>query len=358
MKKKPSTINKEPWLSVILSSLFPGIGQIYTGKVLRGSIIIIIGLVLISTGCWLIFDRKGSILLGFQLVIGYFILAIFSLFDAHHCAKKINSRKFEMERKGDKDPWLAVYLSTIIPGLGHLYHGKWGFAILFFTLIVGITFLTSLFNETITDLIGIAISYFCLYHVYIYAPTKRVKSQRLILKICLLLLAFELSYLIIGGYLKTFLDIEARYIPAGSGLPTLQINDRVIVDKAIYRFQSPQRGDIIVFMPPDAASICTGQKPPVKDAYIKRVIGLPGDTVEIKDGRVYINNQPLAENYIQSPPEYNLPAEKVPDDSYFVLGDNRNSSCDSHFWGFVPKENIIGKATKIYWPPKRSGVIK
>src|SRR6476646_11950234 len=76
---------------------------------------------------------------------------------------------------------------------------------------------------------------------------------------------------------------EARYIPTGSMLPTLQINDRLIIDKVSYRFQDPHRGDIIVFMPPDPASLCTGQPPPIKDAYIKRVSGLPGDTVEVKD---------------------------------------------------------------------------
>lgn len=148
---------------------------------------------------------------------------------------------------------------------------------------------------------------------------------------------------------------EARYIPSGSMLPTLQIDDRLIIDKVTYRFQDPERGDIIVFMPPDQASICTGQPPPLKDAYIKRVIAAPGDTVEIKDRRVYINNQPLAENYIQSPPEYDFPAEKVPDNSYFVLGDNRNSSCDSHFWGVVPQKNIIGKAIVRFWPFNRVG---
>jgi signal peptidase I len=150
---------------------------------------------------------------------------------------------------------------------------------------------------------------------------------------------------------------EARYIPTGSMLPTLQINDRLIVDKVSYRFSAPQRGDIVVFMPPDAASLCTGQPPPIKDAYIKRVIGLPGDTVEVREGKVYINKQPLQERYIEEIPQYPYGPEVVPPNSYLVFGDNRNASCDSHYWGFVPKPNIIGRAIVRFWPLDRMGSI-
>ncbi|MEO6861705.1 MAG: signal peptidase I [Microcoleus sp.] len=150
---------------------------------------------------------------------------------------------------------------------------------------------------------------------------------------------------------------EARYIPTGSMLPTLQINDRLIIDKVSYRFQDPHRGDIIVFMPPDSASLCTGQPPPIKDAYIKRVIGLPGDTVEVKEGKVFINKQPLQEKYIEEIPNYPYGPVVVSQNSYLVFGDNRNASCDSHYWGFVPKQNIIGRAIIRFWPLNRTGAI-
>lgn len=156
--------------------------------------------------------------------------------------------------------------------------------------------------------------------------------------------------------IRTFVA-EARYIPTGSMLPTLQINDRLIVDKLSYRFQSPQRGDIVVFMPPDPASLCTGQPPPLKDAYIKRVIGLPGDQVEVRDGKVYINAKSLQESYLQELPHYPYGPVTVPTNSYLVLGDNRNASCDSHYWGFVPRENIIGRAIVRFWPLGRMGSI-
>lgn len=163
--------------------------------------------------------------------------------------------------------------------------------------------------------------------------------------------------------IRTFVA-EARYIPSRSMVPTLQVDDRLIIDKVSYHFKSPERGEIIVFMPPDEAStVCTGPKlqstPSTnKDAYIKRIVGLPGDTVEVKEGRVFINNTPLQENYLEEIPEYQYGPRVVPENSYLVLGDNRNNSCDSHYWGFVSRDNIIGRAIVRFWPLDRIGGIK
>lgn len=152
--------------------------------------------------------------------------------------------------------------------------------------------------------------------------------------------------------IRTFVA-EARYIPSGSMLPTLQINDRLIVDKLRYHFQKPQRGDIVVFSPTDAL-----QRQNFHDAFIKRVIGLPGEKVEVKGGRVFINNKPLRENYIAEAPQYPYGPVTVPENSYLVLGDNRNNSYDSHYWGFVPRDRIIGRAVVRFWPPQRMGEIQ
>ncbi|MEM8806784.1 MAG: signal peptidase I [Cyanobacteria bacterium P01_G01_bin.38] len=144
---------------------------------------------------------------------------------------------------------------------------------------------------------------------------------------------------------------EARYIPSGSMEPTLQINDRLVVEKISYHFNPPGRGDIVVFWPPEEL-FPAGKR---RDAFIKRVIGLPGDVVEVTDGTVFVNDDPLDERYIKAPPNYQWGPEEVPDEAYLVLGDNRNSSYDSHAWGFVPKENIIGRAVVRFWPPSRLG---
>lgn len=151
--------------------------------------------------------------------------------------------------------------------------------------------------------------------------------------------------------IRTFVA-EARYIPSGSMLPTLQVNDRLIVDKLGYHFKSPQRGDIVVFSPTDAL-----QKQNFHDAFIKRVIGLPGEKVQVKAGRVYINDQALRENYVADAPQYEYGPVTVPDGSYLVLGDNRNNSYDSHYWGFVPRDHIIGRAVVRFWPVDRVGEI-
>ncbi|HEY9816052.1 MAG TPA: signal peptidase I [Candidatus Obscuribacterales bacterium] len=147
---------------------------------------------------------------------------------------------------------------------------------------------------------------------------------------------------------------EARYIPTESMLPTLQVNDRLIIEKISYRFRPPLRGEIIVFSPPEGLQ---RQQPDFHDALIKRVIGLPGDSVAIASGRVYINDQPIAEQYIAEVPNYEWGPVTIPEQSYFVLGDNRNRSNDSHFWGYVNEDDIIGRAVVRFWPLKRIGGI-
>ena len=143
---------------------------------------------------------------------------------------------------------------------------------------------------------------------------------------------------------------EARFIPSESMLPTLEIDDRLIIEKISYRFRQPERGDVIVFSPTE-----TLKEQDYNEAFIKRVIGTPGDTVKVENGRVYVNDRELTEKYILNPPQYEYGPTQVPEGQYLVLGDNRNNSYDSHLWGFVPLENIIGRASVRFWPPDRLG---
>jgi signal peptidase I len=121
--------------------------------------------------------------------------------------------------------------------------------------------------------------------------------------------------------------------------PTLQPGEFLLVNRVAYKWGEPSIGDIVIFHAPGESEL----------DYIKRVIGIPGDVVRIEGGTVYINNQALYEPYISAPPSY-TGEWIVPIDEYFVLGDNRNSSSDSHLWGFVPKEDLVGRALLIYWP--------
>ena len=143
---------------------------------------------------------------------------------------------------------------------------------------------------------------------------------------------------------------EARFIPSESMLPTLEIDDRLIIEKISYHFRKPERGDVVVFRPTDAL-----KEQNFNEAFIKRVIGVPGDIIEVKNGEVYVNDTQLTEKYILDPPNYEYGPVKVPPEQYFVLGDNRNNSLDSHHWGFVPLENLIGRAAVRFWPPQRLG---
>lgn len=153
--------------------------------------------------------------------------------------------------------------------------------------------------------------------------------------------------LVIALILRTFV-VQAFWIPSRSMVPTLLINDRVLVAKFWYHFQEPQRGQIFVFKYP---------VDPKRD-FVKRIIGLPGETVEIRNGTVYINDEALAEDYVEFPDSYTMEPVKVPEDNYFAMGDNRPNSADSRFWGFVPKEYVKGPVFLRYWPLNRMGMVK
>lgn len=158
---------------------------------------------------------------------------------------------------------------------------------------------------------------------------------------------------------------EPRYIPSGSMQPTLEINDRLIIEKISNYTQEIQRGDILVFYPPDEQP---KERGPVdgtlrwlgltnEEAYIKRVVGLPGESVAVHDGKVFVNGKALSETYIKEAPAYDMAPVKVPTGNLFMMGDNRNNSRDSHVWGPLPVSNVIGHASFRFWPPARVGGI-
>ena len=133
-----------------------------------------------------------------------------------------------------------------------------------------------------------------------------------------------------------------------SMLPTVRPGEYIMVSKAAHFFHPPERGEVIVFHSP---------QDPNSD-LIKRIIAVPGDTIEIKDGTVFVNDTPLAEPYTREPPNYSYPHQKIMAGDYFVLGDNRNNSSDSHKGWTVPGDNIIGKSWITYWPPHEWKILK
>jgi signal peptidase I len=138
---------------------------------------------------------------------------------------------------------------------------------------------------------------------------------------------------------------EARVVPSESMEPTIEIGDRLWTDKLLLRFEPVQRGDIVVFDPPIKSD----------DPYIKRVIGLPGDKVEVRQGTVFVNGTALKEPYEAEKPAYIFGPVTVPQGKYLMLGDNRNESYDSHYWGFVDASKIKSRAVFRFWPLSRLG---
>lgn len=151
----------------------------------------------------------------------------------------------------------------------------------------------------------------------------------------------SIALAIVLAFLIHYFIIEPYKVEGPSMLPTLMQDDRVMVNKFIYRFHPPQRGDVLVFQYP---------LDPSRD-FIKRVIAIGGDTIEVNNGQVYVNGQQLTEPYILETTKGSYPLKTVPEGHYFVMGDDRNNSEDSRFSvGFLPSQFIKGKAMAIFWP--------
>lgn len=204
------------------------------------------------------------------------------------------------------------------------------------------------------------------------APSAATKEQStknsLVELVSIVAIALGLALLIQAFLVKPF------RIPSQSMEPTLDVGQRVLVDRVRFHFRDPHRGDVVVFKPPHGADVSAcGKQPdpaspcavPTKERsdtnFIKRVVAVPGDRLSVKRGRVYINGQ-LRDPWKIRPDDScgicNLPKPiTIPRDHYFMMGDNRGESADSREWGPVPRDWIIGKAFATYWPPKRIGTL-
>ncbi len=166
--------------------------------------------------------------------------------------------------------------------------------------------------------------------------------------------AVALGALLLAFVVRTYV-VQTFFIPSASMEPTLQVGDRIIVSKLSYTFHAVHRGDIIVFhAPPKESTVCAD--PEVKD-LVKRVIGLPGETISSRGNQVLIDGKPLAQPWFPAVPlGPAIPRQVIPKDQYFVMGDNRSNSCDSRMWGTLPGGNIIGHVVFRVWPLSRIGI--
>ncbi|MCS5690417.1 signal peptidase I [Cyanobium sp. FGCU-6] len=178
------------------------------------------------------------------------------------------------------------------------------------------------------------------------APPNREWGRSLLSLLAWVLLALVLRWLV----------LEPRWIPSGSMLPTLQLQDRVLVEKVSRRLHRPQApGAVVVFHPPPALQ-AAGYDPDA--ALIKRVVAVAGDSVEVSGGRLLRNGEVADPDWAGAPMDYDFGPVTVPAHHLLVLGDNRNASLDSHLWGPLPETEVIGRAFWRYWPLQRFGPIR
>lgn len=273
-----------------------------------------------------------------------------------------------MENKPRK-PWIAVVLTFLSIGLGQLYYGEFKKGVFLFfigQLLVVIACSSFLLSSILVHIIALLFVFgyliFCV--ITSLKEAKLHKDSYALKKInrwYVYLLYWFIATFVIGSIVETTVknNITQSYrIPTGAMIKTILIGDHISSNKFVYKFSEPNRGDIVIFPFPDD---------PAKD-YIKRIVAVGGDTIEIKDKKVLLNGNVLHEPYVMHQDKRILPKDfqprdnfdliKVPDDSVFVMGDNRDNSYDSRFWGFVKKSSIKGKAIHIYfsWDSSNSEV--
>ncbi len=279
-----------------------------------------------------------------------------------------------MDNLKPKEPLLAVMLSAIITGLGQIYAGKVKRGILFFfiPLILIIPLMLYLLQSNTTTnpslllvaIIGFGYGMFVLVDAYRCTKEYNIRNnlsrnitadKRILLIVGIIFFGSLLNpSKIIALYIRNNV-VQAYKIPTKTNAPTLLQGDLILVDKVIYKKSEPKRGDFIVFIYPEDT----------KKNFVMRLVGFPGETIEIKNGAILINGEVLhepafANKYYYNRGDYAKEGQvvKIPANDYIVLGDNSASSKDSRYWGFVPKKYLIGKAYKIYYPFSRSGPIK
>ncbi|MGB3298699.1 MAG: signal peptidase I [Phormidesmis sp.] len=331
-----------------LSGLVPGMGQCYGQQWTKGLIIMGVFVGLVTHALWSLLAAEGNTGRAFWLLGAAALVYLLNIWDAFATAGR-SLHPLGDKRRG-RDLWYGVFLSQILPGLGHLYLNKAVAGGVFLTVGISLSMLAN-FQPVLLPL-ACTVWSIAEYHTYRSTPLSpgrdQSRSGQMLVVVVILGLVLRLSI----GSLPLWVDrsVMQCIVPSESMVPTLQVGDRIFVSRdSSYQ---PETGEIVVFKVPPKAIEMVDAVP--ESLFVKRIVGLPGQQVEVHDAQVWINRVPLQESYLTTVQMgYEWGPKTVPDDAYFVLGDNRNESADSHVWGFLPQANLVGKAYKIYWPMER-----
>jgi len=264
-------------------------------------------------------------------------------------------QEIDKEGRAERIPFVAGLLSFILPGLGQLYNGQLKKAILFYLLLLFIpmSFIIAVFGFSVFlyyYALSIALRVCAVGDAYYSARKEKFIRPGFLQRwyIYLLLIIFTVMAIPIYGNATVFKYIRTFHCPSISMLPTLIVGDYFVVDMKYYKSHIPSRGDLALLNPPECSDAGG-------TLFIKRIVAVEGDSIQIKNGEVFINDCPLKEPYIAGPVRYEMEKITVGKGKVFVLGDNRNNSEDSHIWGPVDAGRLMGKPLYIFWPPVRAG---
>lgn len=350
---------KEPWLAVNLSFIMPGVGQFYARAWGTGVLFLAVFNLVSAVAVWQLLSARGSLLVGVLMVLLMLAVKILSLFHAHARAKRLNPPEAELARKQLKDPYLAAFLTQLLPGVGHLYLRRWTYGVVLLLIELGLLFvlnsvLLALKQFAAFSLINTLFSAGVCPLALVMGPASRRPRGAAIAGLCIFIAAM-LSATYGSALLCRQYLVEAFNVPTGAMAPTICGGDKILAWK--WGYAPPRRGDLAVFIPPTNRS----QK------YVKRVVALAGETVEFRKDGLYVNGSKLTEGVFGRLPYTSVDSQKyaapeqpytVPERTVFVAGDNSPISFDSRFYGAIPLEDVIARAYKIYWPPSRAGPLE
>ncbi len=357
--------SKEPWLAVSLSWLVAGLGQFYAGTWVWGLVFLSVWLGLQAGASWHLGAANGRLLWGAVLILAALLLWLANVVHTFFAARRRNAPAAEQERRRAKDPFLAVFLTLVVPGVGHLYLRRWlagvglvvGTGILLFTS-PALAELAGLEAGLVVHAVVLSVyeagAALLAYRTGRPGPRRRPGGMA---AVCLLTMVLGVFPMAAALVLREHV-VEAFRVPTASMAPTLQPDDHVLAWKLSYE---PARGDLVVHHLPGRPDT----------SHIKRLAALPGETIEVRPDGVYVDGMLLTEppfgqmGGISPPPHHADPTWAtegdpftVPKGHVFVLGDNIAESSDSRHFGPVPLESIVGRAYKRYWPPAREGPIE